>query len=121
MALAKTAKILGMPVVMTSSQEQNVQGPLMSELAELLPKEYEARIKRAGIVNAWKDMNFANAVRATGRPNLIMAGVTTDVCLVFPAIDAVNEGFAVQAVLDASGSPFELSEEMSADAWKMPE
>ncbi len=49
MALAKTAKILGMPVVMTSSQEQNVQGPLMSELAELLPKEYEARLKRAGI------------------------------------------------------------------------
>ncbi len=42
-----------------------------------------------------------------------MAGVTTDVCLVFPAIDAVNEGFAVQAVLDASGSPFDLSEEMS--------
>ena len=42
-----------------------------------------------------------------------MAGVTTDVCLVFPAIDAVNEGFNVQAVMDASGSPFELSEQMS--------
>ncbi len=41
LALAKTAKILGMPVVMTSSQEQNVQGPLMSELAELLPQEFE--------------------------------------------------------------------------------
>lgn len=113
LALARTAKILGMPVVLTSSQEQNVQGPLISELAQLFPKEFEARVKRAGIVNAWKDPNFANAVRATGRSNLIMAGVTTDVCLVFPAIDAVNEGFTVQAVLDASGSPFDLSEEMS--------
>ncbi len=42
-----------------------------------------------------------------------MAGVTTDVCLVFPAIDAVTEGYSVQAVMDASGSPFELSEDMS--------
>jgi nicotinamidase-related amidase len=49
----------------------------------------------------------------TGRKNLIMAGVTTDVCLVFPAISAVREGFNVQAVMDASGSPFDLSEEMS--------
>jgi len=53
------------------------------------------------------------AVEATGRKNLIMAGVTTDVCLVFPAIDAVAEGYKVQAVMDASGSPFELSEDMS--------
>ena len=49
----------------------------------------------------------------TGRKNLIMAGVTTDVCLVYPAISAVREGFNVQAVMDASGSPFEISEEMS--------
>ncbi|MET1416702.1 isochorismatase family protein [Roseibium sp. HPY-6] len=47
------------------------------------------------------------------RKNLIMAGVTTDVCLVFPAIDAAKGGHGVQAVLDASGSPFELSEDMS--------
>lgn len=50
---------------------------------------------------------------ATGRKNLIMAGVTTDVCLIFPSIDAALEGFAVQAVMDASGSPSDLSEEFS--------
>lgn len=113
LALAKTAKILSMPVVLTSSQEENLQGPLMPELREILPHEFERRVKRAGIVNAWKDPNFVSAVRSTGRPNLIMAGVTTDVCLVFPAISATREGFAVQAVMDASGSPFDLSEEMS--------
>lgn len=112
-ALAKTAKILNIPVVLTSSQEGNVQGPLMPELQELLPEAFASRIRRAGIVNAWNDIHFKQAVEATGRRNLIMAGVTTDVCLVYPSISAVQEGYNVQAVMDASGSPFELSEEMS--------
>jgi len=111
LALAKTAKILKMPVVLTSSQEENIQGPLMPELAEILPEAFKARIKRAGIVNAWDDDNFRKAVERTGRKNLIMAGVTTDVCLVYPTISAVEQGYRVQAVLDAGGSPFDLSEE----------
>jgi nicotinamidase-related amidase len=113
LALEKTAKILKIPVILTSSQEQNLQGPLLPELAEILPNEFAARVKRAGIVNAWNDPNFSGAVKKTGRKNLIMAGVTTDVCLVYPAISAVQEGFNVQAVMDASGSPFDISEEMS--------
>jgi nicotinamidase-related amidase len=113
LALAKTAKILGIPTVMTSSQEDRVQGPLMPELKDILPAAFEKRVKREGIVNAWADANFKAAVEATGRKNLIMAGVTTDVCLVFPAISAVTEGYNVQAVMDASGSPFELSEDMA--------
>lgn len=113
LALAKTASILGIPTVLTSSQEDQLQGPLLPELQQILPKAFEARVKRAGIVNAWTDRNFKAAVEATGRKNLIMAGVTTDVCLVFPALSAVAEGYNVQAVLDASGSPYELSEEAS--------
>lgn len=113
LALAGAAKVLGLPVILTSSQETALQGPLMPELAQMLPDAYEHRIQRAGIVNAWKDVAFKDAVKATGRRNLIMAGITTDVCLVFPAISAVEEGYRVQAVMDASGSPFELSEEMS--------
>jgi nicotinamidase-related amidase len=65
------------------------------------------------VVNAWNDPLFKKAVEATGRRNLIMAGVTTDVCLVYPSISAYREGYQVQAVMDASGSPYELSEEMS--------
>jgi nicotinamidase-related amidase len=113
LALAKTAKILGMPVVLTSSQEQNVQGPLLPELEGILPEAFAVRIKRAGIVNAWNDPNFKAAVEKTQRRNLIMAGVTTDVCLVYPAISACREGYQVQAVMDASGSPYDISEEMS--------
>lgn len=113
LALAKTAAILGIPTVLTSSQEDRLQGPMLPELKDILPDAFERRVKREGVVNAWTDPNFKAAVEATGRKNLIMAGVTTDVCLIFPAIDAATEGYNVQAVLDASGSPYELSEDMA--------
>ncbi len=112
-ALAQTAVVLGLPVVLTSSQEDQTQGPLIPELKSILPAAYEKRVKRAGIVNAWNDDAFRKAVEDTGRSHLIMAGVTTDVCLIYPAISAVKAGFQVQAVLDASGSPFDLSEELA--------
>ena len=74
LALAKAAKILDIPVVLTSSQEDRVQGPLLPELETILPEAFAARIKREGIVNAWTDPAFKAAVEATGRKNLIMAG-----------------------------------------------
>lgn len=112
-ALAKTAKILNLPVVLTSSQESNVQGALIPELADILPEAFAKRVLRAGIVNAWSDRNFSDAVAATGRKNLIMAGVTTSVCLVYPTISAIQAGYNVQAVMDASGSPSDLAEAMA--------
>lgn len=115
LALAEMAQILELPVVFTSSQEDRVQGPLLPEFERILPGPFAARIRRAGVVNAWDDSAFRDAVRATGRTNLIMAGVTTDVCLIYPAISAMSEGFRVQAVMDASGSPFELSEELARE------
>jgi nicotinamidase-related amidase len=114
-ALAKVARVLRLPVVLTSSQENNVQGPLIPELAEILPEAFAARVQRAGVVNAWEDPRFKAAAVATGRRNLVMAGVTTDVCLVFPAISAIESGYAVQAVMDASGSPYETSEKLARD------
>ena len=109
--LAKAAKTLGMPIVMTASMEDHVQGPLAPALQLVAPDAYKVRVKRLGIVNAWADPNFKAAVAATGRKQLVMAGVTTDICLIFPSISAVNDGYEVQAVLDASGSSFELQED----------
>ena len=113
--LAKFAQGTGMPTVLTSSQETNVnvQGPLMPELQEILPEAFAARIKRQGVVNAWDDENFANACRNTGKKNFVMAGVTTDVCMVAPAISALEEGFNVKVVCDACGSTNQIAEEMS--------
>jgi nicotinamidase-related amidase len=112
-ALAKMAKILNLPVIITSSQEDRAQGPILPEIAELLPDAHAVRIRRPGVVNAWAYTPFRDAVIDAGKPNLIMAGVTTDVCLIFPAIDAALQGFGVQAVMDASGSPSDMSEEFS--------
>ena len=111
--LAKAAKAYGMPVVLTTSQEDHPQGPTAPALQEALPEAYKNRVKRTGIVNAWADPNFSAAVRATGRKKLIMAAVTTDICLIFPAISAVQEGFEVLVVLDASGSSFDVQEELA--------
>jgi nicotinamidase-related amidase len=111
--LAKSAKILRMPVVLTSSMEEFVQGPLLAELATIVPDAYAKRIKRMGIVNAMEDQAFAAAVRATGRKKLIVAGVTNDVCTVFPVLTMLKEGFDVQVVADAGGSPTEIADRVA--------
>jgi nicotinamidase-related amidase len=111
--LGKAALAFKMPIVMTTSQEDKVQGPTAQALQKALPEAYEKRVKRVGIVNAWDDPHFKKAVEDTGRRQLIIAAVTTDICLVFPAISAVEAGFEVQAVLDASGSSFDIGEETS--------
>lgn len=111
--LAKTAKILKLPVVLTSSMEDHAQGPLMRELEEALPQEFGTRIKRAGIVNAMNDPNFAAAVEATGRKMLIVAGVTNDVCTVFPTLTLLERGYEVIVVADAGGSPGKTADELA--------
>ncbi len=102
--MARFAKGAGMPIVLTSSLETEAQGLLLPEFQQILPDEYAARIKRTGVINAWEDENFAGAVRRTGKKNLLMSGLTTDVCLVPPAISAEDEGFNVIALLDQCGA-----------------
>jgi nicotinamidase-related amidase len=111
--LAETARILKLPVVLTSSMEEYAQGPLLGELASILPAEFAARIRRVGIVNAMDDEHFATAVRATRRKKLIIAGVTNDVCTVFPALSLVHDGYEVQVVADAGGSPSKMGDDMA--------
>jgi len=111
--LAKAATRLKIPIVMTSSQEDHSQGAISPELQKAAPDAYKNRIKRVGIVNAWADPNFSGAIEATGRKNLIMGGVTTDICLVFPSVSAVQLGYSVQAILDASGSSWPVQEEVT--------
>ncbi|WP_069352757.1 isochorismatase family protein [Burkholderia cenocepacia] len=111
--LAQTAKILKIPAVLTSSMEDHAQGPLLPELAEILPAEFAARIKRAGIVDAMEDENFAKAVMATNRKKFVVAGVTNDVCTVHPVVTLLRQGYEVHVVADAGGSPSVLSDQMA--------
>jgi nicotinamidase-related amidase len=90
--LARIAKAVGMPVVLTSSMEDHAQGPLLSELEQILPEAFAARIKRPGIVNAMHHEGFNHAVKATGRKQLLVAGITTGICVTFPVLSEPSAG-----------------------------
>lgn len=102
LALANSAKFFGLPTILTTSFEQGPNGPLVPELVELFPEA--PYIARPGQINAWDNQDFVAAIKATGRKQLIIAGVVTDVCVAFPALAAIAEGFDVFVVTDASGT-----------------
>ena len=104
--LAKLATLLKIPVITTASEPGGPNGPLMPEIHEAAP--HAIFVSRKGEVNAWDNDDFVAAVRATNRKTLIMAGVWTSVCVMFPALDAKAAGFDVYAVIDASGDPSEM-------------
>jgi nicotinamidase-related amidase len=101
--LAKLATLFNIPVITTASEPGGPNGPLMHELEEAAPNAIY--VPRKGEVNAWDNPDFVNTVRKTGKKTLIMAGVWTSVCVMFPALDAKAAGFKVYAVTDASGDP----------------
>jgi nicotinamidase-related amidase len=105
-ALAKLGALLKLPVITTSSVPDGPNGPPMPELKEAAPHAHY--VPRHGEVNAWDNEAFVKAVRDTGKKTLIMAGVWTSVCVMFPALDATAAGFKVYAVMDASGDPSEM-------------
>lgn len=100
-ALGKAAKMYEMPIVLsTIAAEAGYQKPTIPELADVL--EGVEPLDR-GVVNAWEDARFRQAVERTGRRKLIMAALWTEVCLMYPALDLMVEGYEVYAVSDASG------------------
>jgi nicotinamidase-related amidase len=106
-ALAQIATLLKLPVITTASEPEGPNGPLMPELAELAP--HAVYVPRNGEVNAWDNDLFVQTVEKTGKKTLIMAGVWTSVCVMFPALDAKAAGFNVYAVVDASGDPSQMA------------
>lgn len=99
--LAKAAKVLGLPIVATTTSADTLWGPAFPELVEALPGQ--AFIDRT-TVNAWDDPRVAAAIRDTGRRKLIFAGVSLEVCAAFPAMRAVREGYDAYVAVDASGT-----------------
>ena len=98
--LVKAIKVFRIPIIVTTTTE-NVWGPMIPELQELLK---DIPVIERTTVNAWDDRRVSDAIEKTGRKKLIMTGITTDVCLAFPAITAVGKGYDVYAVIDASGA-----------------
>lgn len=110
-ALAKMATLAKMPVITTASVPQGPNGPLIPEIHDAAP--HAQYVARKGEINAWDNPEFVAAVKATGRKQLIIAGTITSVCMAFPSIAAVNEGFQVFAVIDASGTYSKMAQEIT--------
>ncbi|AOJ70210.1 MULTISPECIES: hydrolase [Burkholderia] len=110
-ALAKIATLCKIPVITTASVPQGPNGPLIPEIHESAP--HAKYVARKGQINAWDNPVFVDAVKATGRKTLIIAGTITSICMAFPAISAVQEGYKVFAVVDASGTYSKMAQEIT--------
>lgn len=98
--LAKAAKAFGVPTILSTIGAKGFAGPVFHELQAVFPEQEP--IDRTSM-NAWEDEKFVRAIKATGRQRVIMAGLWTEICLTFPVLYALEEGFDVGFVADASG------------------
>jgi nicotinamidase-related amidase len=113
LALADLASYFKLPTILTTSFEDGPNGPLMPELKEKFPKA--PFIPRPGQINAWDNEDFVKAVKATGKKQLIIAGIVTEVCVAFPALSALAEGYEVFVATDASGTFNEITRHSAWD------
>jgi nicotinamidase-related amidase len=98
--LAKCAKVFNVPVILTTAAAKTFAGPLLAPLADLFP---DARPIDRTTMNCWEDPQVVDAVKATGRPKIVMAGLWTEVCICLAALSATQQGYAVYVPTDACG------------------
>jgi nicotinamidase-related amidase len=99
-SVARLASTYDLPVVLSTVNAANGQGNTLPEIKAALPDTPE--IDRT-TMNAWEDVEFRQAVEATGRKKLIMTALWTEICLTFPTLDALRDGFEIYPVVDAVG------------------
>lgn len=98
--LAKTGKVFNVPTILTTVAAESFSGPIHPQIQEVFPDQVP--IDRT-TMNSWEDENLVQAVKKTGRKKLVMAALWTEVCLAFPVIGAIQDGYEVYIVTDASG------------------
>ncbi|KDR73315.1 hypothetical protein GALMADRAFT_228402 [Galerina marginata CBS 339.88] len=111
LAHAAIGKVFSLPTILTTSAETGPNGPLPKEIVDM--HSDAPFIKRNGEVDAWDNKDFRDAVRATGKKQIIIGGITTDVCTAFLALSLVQEGYTVYANAEASGA---MSQRIADDA-----
>ena len=105
-ALAKTAKVFGLPVVLTSVETRSFSGNVWPQLRAVFPDQEP--IERS-TMNSWDDKNFVAAVQKSGRKKIILAGLWTETCVALPTIQAMHDGYEVYVVEDCCGDVNQLS------------
>src|SRR5258708_5890598 len=98
--LAKAAKLFKIPTVISTVAKDSFSGPFMPEVTELFP---EHDIIDRTSMNSWLDANFRKAIHATGRKKIVIAGLWTEACVMFPTIDMLREGYEIYIAADACG------------------
>ncbi len=98
--LAKGAKEFGVPTILTTVETESFSGPMWPQLLDVFPDQ--TPIERTGM-NSWDTAEFREAVKATGKKNILMSGLWTEVCICWPTLNMLNEGFNVYVVEDACG------------------
>ncbi len=112
--LARMALEYAMPLVLTTTMEDYV-GPTIRDISELAPEAFERRYKRGGELSCWDADDLRNGVQSMARPNIILAGLTTDICLFWAAVDAQKLGYKVMVVADACGTMSALGDTLTYD------
>ncbi|HEY9348526.1 MAG TPA: hydrolase [Inquilinus sp.] len=98
--LAKTAKLFKLPTVISTVAANSFSGPFMPEVTDLFP---DHDIIDRTSMNSWLDAKFRQAVHATGRKKIVVAGLWTEACVLFPTLDMLKEGFEIYVPADACG------------------
>lgn len=109
-ALAKTAKAFNVPTILTTVAEKSFSGPLFGGIKAAFP---DVNVIDRTTMNSWEDKNFRDAVKKTGKKKLVMAALWTEVCLVMPVLAALEEGYEVYIVTDASGGVSKEAHDMA--------
>ena len=112
--MGRLATEMDIPLIITSTMEENI-GTNIKDIQEVAPKAYQNRVKRGGTLCCFDDPKFRASVKETGRKNLFIAGLTTDICLFHTVIGAIREGYQIQILADACGSSSPLVDQITFD------
>ncbi len=112
--LGRLGNDMNIPLLVTSTMEDNI-GTNIKDVQEVAPEAYKNRIKRGGTLNCFLDHSFAEAVKKMNKKNLIIAGLTTDICLFHSVIGALEAGYNVHVVADACGSGSAMIDQITFD------
>ena len=105
-ALGKAARVFDVPVVLTTVETKSFSGNLWPQIRAVFPEQ--PAIERSSM-NAWDDENFVAAIKATGRKKIVLAGLWTEVCVAFPSVQAIHDGYEVYVVEDCCGDVSQLA------------
>ena len=116
--LARMGTTFNMPLFLTTTMEEYV-GATIDEIQQVAADAFRSRFKRGGILSCFDQPELAAAVKSTGRQNLILAGLTTDICLFWAARDAIRLGYNVMVVADACGTMTSLGDETTFERLRL--